>query len=173
MRILAIDDDKAYLDSKLPWLKVHGYDTAVAYSYDDAVQAFEKEAADIDIALIDMYMGNDKKAGLKLVILIAENYPWIVPVVLTAHTDLGDVAECMFAGAFNYLSKWGVPPEDQLRILKRADQHRRDYERRRALGNIADEIPDLQKALTDLQQGIHNLSERFQRVLDELARAEA
>ncbi len=150
MKILLIDDKLDFISSKKPWLETNGYVVITAISVTEAVSTLNKDAKDIDIALIDMYMENDQKAGLRIVELLTNNYPWIVPIILTGNQDYKSLVECLIAGAANYIAKAEVPPESQLEVLKRAEKLRIDNEILQYIKETADDLESYSKGIAYL-----------------------
>jgi DNA-binding NtrC family response regulator len=123
-------------------------------------------SGETDLALIDMYMGADHEGGLKLVELIAQRYPRIVSVVVTAHGDFRNSQRCLERGAFGYLSKQSGPGLVKLTIARIAER----VVLRERLRRIRPRVTDLQEAMTQVMRKIHDIEELITRIADEIPR---
>ena len=64
MKILAVDDDRTFLQMMAESLYGLKFDVAISSSYDDAITSLE--TFDPDIALLDYLMKGDKRTGIDL-----------------------------------------------------------------------------------------------------------
>jgi len=165
MRILVIDDSKTYVDECCGLLEDQNYLTSKAYSVKEAEELLSKESNDINIALIDMYMQNDPKAGLKLVKLIQNNYHQIVPIVVTGNVNLDDAAECMEEGAFFYIIKDQTPAKLLFQIIKIAESRYRTIV---STKKLPDSLNELLKFFEIVNATNHSFSEVIKRIREEV-----
>ncbi len=154
MRILVIDDKDYYVNECCGLLEDKKYETIKAYSIKDAEDILCKKGDNINIALIDMFMQNDSHAGLKLVRLIRNRYPQIVPIVVTGNGNQENAAECMREGAFFYIIKDQTPPELLFQTINLAIYHYKvtDYQNR-----INEGIINLDRKMTSVFDTMENL----------------
>jgi DNA-binding NtrC family response regulator len=157
VRMLLVDDDEGYVSTQSQWLEKQGYAVTPAASVEGAKERLKKDAQDLDLALIDMYMGPDKQGGLELVRLISEKYVWIVSIVVTAHADFENARKCMEAGAFSYIRKGEDPPELRRQMILTAFKKRPS-----AL------LLEVRQELRRIRREFHEMEELMQRVADEL-----
>jgi DNA-binding NtrC family response regulator len=159
IRILIIDDDRGFADSQAGYLKDQGYETAAKYTVELAREYLESRASEVNIALIDMYMGRDKEAGLKLVSLISKRYPWIVSIIVTGHGDFDNAIKCMQAGSFSYIIK-GTSPQGLITetVRKAVSQAR-----------IRPSVSAIRKVAKEILQRAHEMEEMLLRITDEVA----
>ena len=157
VRIFLVDDDQEYVTTQTQWLEKQGYAVTSALSVEEAKQRLRKDAQNLDLALIDMYMGPDKQGGLALVRLISEEYFWIVSIVVTGHSDFANAVKCMDAGAFFYIRKAEDPPELRRQLILTAFKKRPS-----AL------LLEVRQELRRIRREFHEMEELMQRVADEL-----
>jgi DNA-binding NtrC family response regulator len=167
--ILIVDDEKDYADTQAELLRREGHEPVCIYSGEQAQHYLEMYSRKIDLALLDMYMGADHEGGLKLVELIAQRYPWIVPVVVTAHSDRENIVRCMEAGAFSYVAKDAGPALVVQKIAKAVERFRLG-ERSERLLRIGPRVTDLQEAMAQAMRKIHDIEEIITRIADEIPR---
>ncbi len=107
MRILIVDDEKAFAQSLRALLIKRKYSITVVYSAEKALEALSGE--NFDVLLTDMKMeGMD---GLSLVRYVAQEYPQIESIVITAYASIENAVEAMKSGAFSYYIKSSDPRE--------------------------------------------------------------
>jgi two-component system, NtrC family, response regulator AtoC len=162
IRILVVDDDRAFAQSQADLLRRQGYEVTCVYSESEARQCLAERAEEVDIALLDMRMDEGREAGLTLVKLIAERHPGIVSVVITGYGEIDNAVRCMEAGASNYITKGETPPQIVLQIVAKAA----DYQQR--VRGIEASLRDATNMIAQLLTGMQNAREVFQRVSDEL-----
>jgi DNA-binding NtrC family response regulator len=159
VRIFLGDDEEQFALTQTQWLEKQGYAVTCASSVEGAKKRLKKDAQKLDLALIDMYMGSDKQGGLELVKLISEKYPWIVSIVITAHSGIRNAVACMEAGAFSYIIKGEDTPElKRQTILKATERFRKT--------NLY--LREFRRSIRGLTRQLHNLEELIQRMVDEL-----
>ena len=121
-RVLVVDDDPmihAYLKQALQQEYMH---VTSVYTTAEALEAAEHEKGMIDVALIDLVLGND--SGLDLVNGLSEIDKMLVPVVITGQATMDTAIESMRRGAYDFIQK--PVHTAQLHVtLRRAMGHRR------------------------------------------------
>lgn len=98
-----------------------GYDVALAKGPDEARALIAEES--FDMIITDLYMGNDREAGLKLLRWIVQNVAGIPVLMMTAHGSVEAAVEAMKLGATDYIQKPFKNDEIRIRI-ERAIKHR-------------------------------------------------
>jgi len=118
-RVLFVDDDVAMLAMVEKGLARHGYVVHTTTSGDAALQALTTD--DFDVVVTDLRMGG--MSGIDLAHRIAERFPAIPVVVITAFGSLETAIAAIRAGAFDFVTK---PFElDVLALaVERASRHR-------------------------------------------------
>jgi two-component system response regulator AtoC len=113
-RVLVVDDEKLIR----MWLEAHlgesGYQVTVAEDAASARKAFRANPP--DAALLDLKLPDG--SGLDLLREVLEVDANVVPIILTAHGDIGTAVEAIKLGAYHFLEK---PPklEDLLITLEK------------------------------------------------------
>jgi len=125
MQILLADDNRDFCDTTAAVLETEGHDVVCAYSEANAVSLLRDGGHKFDIAVLDMYMEQDD-SGLRLIKVIADENPSVVPIILTGRQKVRDAVASMKAGAFDYVEKGGTEQVDLLTIaIKKATRFRR------------------------------------------------
>ncbi len=102
MKILFVDDEKAFLDTLIKRLDKRGLKAEAVYDGQSAVN-FMAEATNIDVVVLDVKMpGMD---GLETLRAIKADHPLVEVIMLTGHATVENAIEGMKRGAFDYLMK--------------------------------------------------------------------
>jgi DNA-binding response OmpR family regulator len=110
-RILAVEDDERIRSALKLALEDEGWTVEAAASGEDAIEAFERNAA--DVVLIDIMLPGIDGFELCRTIRRASDVPI---VMVTARNDTHDVVAGLEAGADDYLTKPFAPKELSARI---------------------------------------------------------
>jgi two-component system nitrogen regulation response regulator NtrX len=127
--ILVVDDENTVRRSIGGYLEDEGYHVIQASAPPPALKALE--TAEVDLALLDVYLGND--SGLDLLEKIRERWPEIPVLVMSGHGTIPVAVEATRRGAFDFLEK-PITPEKLTITLRRAlelTELRREYARLR------------------------------------------
>lgn len=101
-RLLIIDDEPNALKAVSSMLKFKGFVNIVTES--DSRKALDLLASErVDAVILDLFMPH--LTGMDLLPLIAERYPEIPVIMVTAAYELDRAVACMKMGAFDYLVK--------------------------------------------------------------------
>ena len=100
-RILIVDDNTDLADATADALRALGYETLVAYTFDESLARVDATPA--DIALIDIRLGADD--GIELIAALRERQPTILCVLVTGDANTQSAVRGLRSGAFDYLSK--------------------------------------------------------------------
>jgi DNA-binding NtrC family response regulator len=168
MKILMVDDNRDFAAEQCEWLKEEGYRAIRAHSERDARKSLAENGEEIDVALIDMYM-EAPDSGLKLIKLIGERYPQIVPIVITGHADFENAARCMEEGCFSYIVKGETPPNVIRQTIEKATEY---YKLRVSYRQLWNTMPRLKQGLTTLRGQFAELTKTMKQVSDTLRRVE-
>ena len=129
--ILLVDDEEAVLASEASVLRAAGIDRVVCCS--DSRNALAVVAEELpDAILLDIAM--PYITGDVLLEQIAQRYPEVPVVMITASDDIDTAVRCLRAGAFDYMVKT-VEPNRLVTGVKRAIEHRsmvREYDNLRS-----------------------------------------
>ena len=148
MRILAVDDDRAYLRFLQLLLGRAGFEVAVA---SDGAAALQKVYEDHDISLVLMDLAMPGMDGIETVRqLRARADPSLYVILLTAYADPDTKLRALENGLDDFLAKTASAPEIVAKI--RSAARRIDLEKRLHVQNAALQA----MALTDELTGIAN-----------------
>jgi diguanylate cyclase (GGDEF)-like protein len=149
VRILAVDDDRAYL----AWLKVvltrGGFDVSLAHDGPSAIEYIRAKEA--DILIIDLSM--PRMDGIETVRLIqaeAAHFPGLYTILLTAQDGTETKLRALDSGLDDFLTK--ASTESEILAKLRSAARRLEMERKLHLEN--EELQTL--ALTDELTGVAN-----------------
>ncbi|MGH1449335.1 MAG: sigma-54-dependent response regulator transcription factor AlgB [Pseudomonadaceae bacterium] len=109
-RILLVDDEAAILRTFRYCLEDEGYQVATASSAANAETVLRQQV--FDLCFLDLRLGED--SGLELLATMRTQAPWMVVVIVTAHSAIDTAVDAIQAGASDYLVKPCSP--DQLRM---------------------------------------------------------
>ncbi len=124
-KILIVEDEADIRGFEVINLKRAGYSTSEAGSGEEAIQIFEENGGDFDIALLDISMpGMD---GFELCRILRERSPEIGIIMLTARTQEMDKISGLMMGADDYITKPFSPSELTARVdslYRRVELHK-------------------------------------------------
>ena len=121
-RVLIVDDDAGLREVLEIVLMNAGYDVQSAESVEAAIEVLGSML--IDVVLTDLYMGNDRLAGLRLLEYLKTNQPETPALMLTGHGTIESAVEAMHLGALDYLQKPFKSNEEVLLRIARAVEKR-------------------------------------------------
>jgi DNA-binding NtrC family response regulator len=101
-RVLLVDDDRALCETLEVGLRRRGYDVAWRTSEHDALATLEQESP-FDVVVTDLNMSG--AGGIALCRRVAESFPDVPVVVLTAFGSLETAVQAIRAGAYDFINK--------------------------------------------------------------------
>jgi len=101
IKLLFIDDEKAYVNVLSNRLNKRDIDVTKAYSGLEGIQALRKQ--DFDVAILDLKM--EDMDGLEVLKIFKKMYPKMEVIMLTGHGSEKAAREGIEFGAFDYLTK--------------------------------------------------------------------
>lgn len=102
VKLLLVDDEKAFLDTISKRLTKRKMDISTAYGGEEAMK-FLAGKSDIDVVILDVKMpGMD---GMETLKQMKAAFPLIEVIMLTGHATVETAIEGMKYGAFDYLMK--------------------------------------------------------------------
>ena len=120
-RVLVVDDELSMRELMVIVLQNDGYDVDTANDVEGAVALLDE--THYDVVLTDLYMGQDRDAGMKLLTWLEEHAPGTPAIMMTAHGSVETAIEAMKRGAADYMMK--PFKNDEIRLLvERAIQQR-------------------------------------------------
>ncbi len=131
-KILIVDDEDMMRTALEQWLRLSGFDTAIASNASDALAMVN--TAHPHVILTDVRMPG--LSGLDLLRAISEQGLPVEVILITGHGDVPMAVEAMRAGAFDFLQKPYVPEQlvnSLTRAVERARLKREIAELRRRL----------------------------------------
>ena len=100
-RILVVDDDREMVKTLCDILRLHGWDTAEAYSGQEAIEAQERFGH--SCVLMDIKMpGID---GLEAFKVMRETFPELRVILMTAHSSPDSMQHAVSQGAYRVVAK--------------------------------------------------------------------
>lgn len=102
-RILVVDDEQGMREMLEIVLGNAGYEIKTAGSVEAAQRLLADEA--FDVVLTDLYMGNDREAGMRLLSYLHEHAPHTPAIMMTAYGSIETAIEAMRRGATDYVQK--------------------------------------------------------------------
>jgi len=122
--ILVVDDEKNIREGLGEYLRLDGYDVALAADGKEGVLAADR--GDVDLVITDLRMPG--LSGGELLKHVASRYPSVPVIVLTGHGTVEDAVDAMRNGAYDFITK---PVNlDHLSILVKRALERRELARR-------------------------------------------
>lgn len=100
-RVLLVDDDRDFADSLAGLLRLEGYEVAVAYGFEEALEETARRPA--AVALVDIRLG--LRDGVELVGYLHRLEPELVMVMVTAYASIEATIGALKAGAYDFLRK--------------------------------------------------------------------
>ena len=118
--VLLVDDDRHLLESMGSWLaSEQDYQVSLAQTSAEALDLMNER--EIDLALIDMRLGNED--GLQLLAETRKHHPGITPLLMTGYATIDTGIEAIRAGAFDLLTKPLIDDEILLAFDRAINQH--------------------------------------------------
>jgi DNA-binding NtrC family response regulator len=120
IKLLFVDDEKAYVNVLSNRLIKRNIEVEKAYSGSEGIQALRKQ--DFDVAILDLKM--EDMDGIEVLKIFKKMYPQMEVIMLTGHGSEKAAREGIQYGAFDYLTK-PCELEELLQKIREAVQHRR------------------------------------------------
>ncbi|MFP4500998.1 MAG: sigma-54-dependent transcriptional regulator [Candidatus Hydrogenedentota bacterium] len=154
-RILVVDDELGMREMLEIVLENAGYKVRAAADVAQTLKVLEEEP--IDCVLTDLFMGNDRQAGLKVLTYLQKNMPDTPAIMMTAYGSVETAIEAMRLGAIDYIQK-PFQNNDEIRLrVKQALEHRtlkrenaafrKDQKRRATIDNMIGQSPAFRQVL--------------------------
>ncbi|MBU0973357.1 MAG: response regulator [Proteobacteria bacterium] len=102
IKLLLVDDEKAFLDTITKRLEKRELNVSAVYSGADALAELEKNK-NLEVVILDVKMpGMD---GIQTLTEIKKRFPLVEVIMLTGHATVESAIDGMKIGAFDYLMK--------------------------------------------------------------------
>ena len=101
IKLLLVDDERAFVDVLCNRLTRRNIDVTKAYSGSEGIQALRGQ--DFDVAVLDLKM--EDMDGIEVLGILRKMDPSMAVIMLTGHGSAEAAKEGLAAGAFDYLMK--------------------------------------------------------------------
>jgi DNA-binding NtrC family response regulator len=101
IKLLLVDDERAFVDVLSNRLTRRGIDVTKAYSGSEAIQSVRK--SDFDVAVLDLKM--EDMDGIEVLKIFKKMLPSMAVIMLTGHGSETAARAGITQGAFDYLTK--------------------------------------------------------------------
>lgn len=115
-RVLIVDDEPGMREMLEIVLENAGYEVVSASSTRETVAILARES--FDCVLTDLFMGNDRQAGMKVLAHLGEHASGTPAIMMTAHGSVETAIEAMRLGAADYIQK-PFKDNDEIRLRVR------------------------------------------------------
>lgn len=152
--VLVVDDELSMRELLEIVLDNAGYAVTAAPDVTLAIELLEKNT--YDVVITDLYMGNDREAGMRLLTWLGEHNPELPTIMMTAHGSVERAVEAMRLGAFDYIQKPFKNDEIKLRVGRAIQQRnlqrentalRKDQANRASIDGMIGNSPAFQEVL--------------------------
>ncbi len=162
--VLVVDDDRLICELFQEMLKFSKFDVHVASSYEQAVAIVEKERGMIDVALVDLRLGD--RNGLELLKELRSLDESMIGVIVTGQATVDNATEALRHGAYDFVQK-PVSLQQLGAVLERAVKYRRlVLENKRYQLHLEDMVREKNAALS---RALDQASESYQFTLEAMA----
>lgn len=149
-RILVVDDEPAVRQGVRRVLS--GCGAEVGMAEDGLACLRELDAADYDVALVDLMMPG--LSGMEVLERVLADRRGVVPVVMTAHSSIETAVEAMRRGAFDFLPKPFSPQDLTLRVERALMWRRIRADAERRLLELSTDRSQLRTIVSSLTDGV-------------------
>ena len=111
VNIVVVDDENDICEMVSGILEDDGYNTRCANCYVDAIQLIEDIVP--QIVIIDVWINESDRDGLRLLQYIKSKYPDIIAIMMSGHSTIATAVEAIKGGAYDFIEK----PFDASRLL--------------------------------------------------------
>lgn len=166
--VLVVDDDPTLCALFSRILSRSNFSVLTAESGQKALEAVQGESGMIDVALVDLHLGEEN--GLELLTQLREFDESMIGVVITGQATLDDAVGSMRAGVYDFIQK-PVSPVQLTAVLERATKYRRlVLENKRYQLHLEDMVREksmsLSRALGQVQESYQFTLEAMAAMLD-------
>jgi DNA-binding NtrC family response regulator len=126
IKLLLVDDEKAFLDTITKRLEKRNLSAAAVYCGKDALIELENNKS-IEVVILDVKM--PEMDGIQTLVEIKKSVPLVEVIMLTGHATVESAIDGMKLGAFDYLMK---PCDIELlvkKVTEAADKKRKHEEK--------------------------------------------
>ncbi|MBI2432247.1 MAG: sigma-54-dependent Fis family transcriptional regulator [Candidatus Hydrogenedentes bacterium] len=158
-RVLVVDDETSMREVLEIVLTNAGYSVTLAGDVDEAAAHLEREQ--FDAVMTDLFMLNDRQAGMRLLSWLQEHAATTPVIMMTAHGSIETAVEAMRRGAIDYIQKPFSNDEIRLRVKRAIEQRnllrenqalRKEQARHGDIENMIGKSPATQEVLTMIRR---------------------
>ncbi|MFA5903657.1 MAG: response regulator [Desulfobacula sp.] len=102
IKLLLVDDEKAFLDTITKRLEIRDIDVSAVYSGKEALAEIEKNKT-VEVIVLDVKM--PEMDGIQTLVELKRKAPLVEVIMLTGHATVETAIDGMKLGAFDYLMK--------------------------------------------------------------------
>ena len=137
--VLFVDDEKKILTALKRSLMDEPYDTLFAESGKEALETLQQN--EVHVIVVDMRM--PEMSGLELLKMVKQEYPHIIRVALSGHTDIDTLLTAINQGEiFRFICKpWNFEEEFKTIIRQTIEYYDLHSERGRPVEQLAQDNP--------------------------------
>ena len=162
--VLVVDDDHALCTLFQRMLTREKFGVLIAETAVAALETAERERSMIDVALVDLHIGNEN--GLELLRQLRSVDESMIGVVITGQATLENAVASLQQGAYDFVQK-PVTPGQLTAVLERAAKYRRlVLENKRYQLHLEDMVREKNAALS---RALEQVTESYQFTLEAMA----
>ena len=162
--VLVVDDDHALCMLFQRMLSRERFGVLVAQTVAEALAIAERERGMIDVALVDLHIGNEN--GLDLLKKLRSVDESIIGIVITGQATLENAVSSLQQGAYDFVQK-PVAPAQLTAVLERAAKYRRlVLENKRYQSHLEDMVREKNAALS---RALDQATDSYQFTLEAMA----
>ena len=162
--VLVVDDDRALCTLFQRMLSRDGFSVLVAQTEREALAIAERERGMIDVALVDLHIGNEN--GLDLLKKLRGIDESTIGIVITGQATLENAVSSLQQGAYDFVQK-PVAPAQLTAVLERAAKYRRlVLENKRYQSHLEDMVREKNAALS---RALDQATDSYQFTLEAMA----
>lgn len=169
IRVLLVDDDKAFREPMAEWLRHKGYVIDAVSNGHDAIEHVHQMKGQYDAALLDQTLV-DGPDGIETMQRIHLEYPDLFVIIITGWGDREVGVRALREGAYRYIAKPGDPEEIDILIQSIAEM--KEIQRKLELTKkekewlltLLDVTQSIQSRIGDLKNVLDLIGEAAQRL---------
>jgi cyclic di-GMP phosphodiesterase len=162
--VLVVDDDPTLCTLFQRMLSYEKFDVLVADSSESAIALVQEECGMIDVALVDLHLGQEN--GLNLLKELRSMDESMIGVVITGQASVDNAVTSLRYGAYDFLQK-PVSATQLIAVLERATKYRRlVLENKRYQQHLEDMVREKNAALS---RALEQVSDSYQFTLEAMA----
>ena len=114
--VLIVDDEDDICSLISGVLVDNGFEARVSHCYVEAISEIERQIP--QVIVVDVWLGDSERDGLRLLQYVKETYPHVVVIMMSGHGTISTAVEAIKQGASDFIEK----PFDSSRLLVSIDK---------------------------------------------------